>query len=175
MALTIEDGTGIANADAWADYPAYVAWHMSYYGTTPDDAQSAVEAASRRAVQYIGTLSLTGSRTYGRSQGTCLPRKGMVDCDGGDIAQDEIPVEFIMAQHELTRAEIASPGILTPQAGAAIVKREKIDTLEVEYDTSRLDGSSDDSRTTVTAAIDKISCFLASEPGQGYFFSAMVV
>ena len=176
MALTVEDGTGVAGADAWSTYAQYVTWHTNYYGAAPTDTEALVEGAMRRAVVYVGTLDISGSKTYGRAQGTCLPRKGMTDCDGNAIASDEMPTEFIYAAYELTRAELTTPGILAPKSSVSgIVKREKVDTLEVEYDTSNADGSADDNRTTITAAIDVIQCFLNDVPGDSYMFSAMVV
>lgn len=165
MALIIEDGTGKADAEAYADAAAYTAWHTAYYSAAPTETTAVIEGGIRRAVIYLQTLSWNGRRANGRSQALAWPRSGVTDCEGNAIADDEIPAELIQAQHILTRAELASPGILAP-SGSAIggIKREKVDVIEVEYDTSRGTGTIDDLRVYVLGALDLLKCF-ASTPG----------
>lgn len=162
MAIIVETGTGAVDSEAYADAAAYVAWHTAYYGSAPTATTAVVEGAIRRVVAYLNSLAWNGTRTNGRTQALACPRKDMTDCDGTAIASGAIPREVIYAQHVLTQAEIASPGILSPSGnGARIVSREKVDVIEREFDTSRATGSVDDLRVYVTSALDALRCFIA--------------
>ncbi len=167
MALVIETGAGLANAEAYADVTACSAWATAYYGHSLAGSTEDKEAAIRRAVAYLDALSWKGNRAHGRSQALAWPRSGVTDYEGTSIASNTIPAEVIFAQHVLARAEFQSPGILTPSVNlGAVVKRNKVDVIEQEMDTSRLQGSVDEMRPVVTMAIDRLSCFLNSKPGQ---------
>lgn len=172
MALTIEDGTGIAGADAYADVTACSAYAVNYYGSSLSGSPADKEAAIRRAAAYLSTLPWKGTRAHGRDQGLAWPRDGVTDCEGYPIASNVVPGEVVAAQHELARAEFQSPGVLTPSASKAkaVVSMEKVDVIQVQYDTDNLTGTIDDIRPTVTAAMDKIKCFLASDPTSARFF-----
>jgi len=164
MALIVETGTGAADSQAYANAAAYVAWETAYYGVAPTASTVVVEGSILRSMNYLNTLKWYGSRTNGRTQALAWPRSDVTDCEGNEIASDEIPAELIQAQHILTKAELTTPGILSPYGGLAAVKREKVDVIEVEYDTSRLQGSVGDMRQYVTSALDLLRCF-ASLPG----------
>lgn len=165
MALIVETGTGAANSQAYANAASYVTWATAYYGAAPAASTAEIEGAILRSVGYMNTLKWSGSRTNGRSQSLALPRSGMSDCEGNAIASNEIPVEAIQAQHILTNAELNSPGILSPSGGLAVVKRENVDVIEVEYDTSRMQGTTDDLRQYVTGALDLLRCFITAPGG----------
>lgn len=176
MALTVENGTGIAGADAYADVASCSAYAVNFYGSSLAGSPADKEAAIRRAFAYLSTLPWKGVRTHGRDQGGAWPRTGVTDSEGYAIADNVVPGEVIAAQHELARAEFQSPGILTPSAtkAKAAVSMEKVDVIQVEYDTDNLTGTIDDVRPTITAAMDKIKGLLASDPiGRG--FIALVV
>jgi len=165
MALVIETGAGVANADSYVTQAAFAAWVLSYWGETLTASTAVQEAALRRAALYLNTLSWSGTKTYARAQPLAWPRTDVTDCDGTAIGTGEIPDEVTTAQMQLARAEIASPGILSPQSSVSgTVKREKVDVIEIEYDTSRGTGSIDDQRVIITAALDGLRCFV-SIPG----------
>jgi len=167
MAITVEDGTNVAGADAYSSVADCSAWAVLYYGASLAGSPADKEAAIRRAVAYLDALSWKGNRAHGRSQALAWPRSGVTDYEGTSIASNTIPAEVIFAQHVLARAEFQSPGILTPSVNlGAVVKRNKVDVIEQEMDTSRLQGSVDEMRPVVTMAIDRLSCFLNSKPGQ---------
>lgn len=162
MALTIEDGTGVAGADSYASVADCSAYAVSYYGASLTGNTADKEAAIRRAFAYLNGLRWKGSRTNGRSQGGAWPRTDMIDCDGNAITSDEIPAEVIEAQHELARAEFQAPGVLSPQWSQrdALVTMEKADVVQVQYDTSRLRPGDDGVAIRVEAAMRRIECFL---------------
>jgi len=166
MALIIENGTNVAGAEAYADVTACSAWATAFYGHALTGSTADKEAAIRRAVAYMDSLSWKGTRTHGRGQSLAWPRSGVTDCEGLSIASNAIPPEVIYAQHVFARVEFQSPGILSPSVSlGAVVKREKVDVIEQEFDTSRMQGTVDELRTIVTGAMDRIGCLLAYKPG----------
>lgn len=176
MALTVEDGTNVAGADAYSSVADCSAWAIKYYGHALTGSPDDKEAAIRRAVAYLDGLKWKGTRTHGRGQSLAWPRGGVTDCEGLTIASDEIPDELIFAQHVLARIEFQSPGALSPSLNlGAVVKREKVDVIEVEYDTARMQGNADELRQIVTMAMDKIKCLLAVQPGGRRIPDAVVV
>ncbi len=165
MALIIETGTGAADSQAYASAAAYVAWATAYYGAAPTASTAEIEGAILRSMGYLNTLKWRGAKANGRAQALAWPRSGMADCEGNAIASNEITAELIQSQHILTHAELASPGILSPTGGIGVVKREKVDVIEVEYDTARMQGTIDDLRQYVTGALDLLRCFAALPGG----------
>jgi hypothetical protein len=167
MALIIEDGTGVAGADAYSDVAACSAYATAYYGAALTGSPTDKEAAIRRATAYLNGLAWKGNRTLGRAQSLAWPRTGVTDCEGLSIGSNEIPADLIAAQHELARAEFQSAGVLTPSLSksTATVASEKVDVIQITYDTDNLTGSIDDARVIVTAAMDKLKCYLTSPVG----------
>lgn len=167
MALIIENGTGVAGAEAYADVADCSAWAVLFYGHSLTGNTADKEAAIRRAVAYMDGLAWKGTRTFGRGQSLAWPRTGSTDCEGLSIGANTIPPEVIYAQHVFARAEFQSPGILAPSVNlGAVVRREKVDVIEQEFDTSRMQGTVDELRPLLTMALDKIGCLLASKPGE---------
>ena len=166
MALIVETGANIPGADCYANVTACSAWAEAYFGHALTGSTADKEASIRRATAYLDGLKWKGVRTYGRGQSLAWPRTGVKDCEGISIADNVIPAELIFAQHVLARAEFQSPGILAPSVNlGGVNKREKVDVIEVEYDTSRLQGNTDELRQIVTMAMDKLRCLLSVQPG----------
>ena len=167
MALIVENGTGVAGADAYSDVAACSAYASAYYGSALNGSPADKEAAIRRATAYLNGLAWKGTRTHGRAQSLAWPRTGVTDCEGLAIGDHEIPADLIKAQHEFARAEFQSAGVLTPSLSkaTATVASEKVDVIQITYDTDNLTGSIDDARVIVTAAMDKLKCYLTSAAG----------
>ena len=164
MALVIENGTGVSGADSYVTVAECEAYAIAYYGHSLTGSPADKEAALRRAVKYMDSLKWKGAKTFGRGQSLTWPRKDVTDCEGIAIADNEIPPEVIAAQHEFARAEFQSPGILSPQSSLrdSVVNMEKIDVIQVGYDTSRITPSIDASQTIVSVAMRRIACFLVN-------------
>lgn len=176
MALVIEDGTNVVGADAYSSVTDCSAWAVNYYGTAMNGSPADKEAAIRRAVAYLDGLKWKGVRAHGRDQSLSWPRDGVMDCEGLSIASNAIPPELIFAQHVLARVEFQSPGALSPSLNlGSVIKREKVDVIEVEYDTARMQGNIEEMRQVVTMAMDKIKCLLAVQPGGRRIPDAVVV
>jgi hypothetical protein len=160
MALTIEDGTGVTGAQAYANAAAYVAWATAHVGAAPTDTTTAIEAAILRSVARLETLRWVGAKVNGRAQALAWPRSDALDAEGNDIAETEIPSEVITAQHAMTQAELASPGALSPNVTLAGQKvLTKVDVLA--WEVQKAPNTVDAARVQVTAAMDAIRALLA--------------
>jgi hypothetical protein len=160
MALTIETGSGAADTEAYADADAYIAWHTAHWGTAPTAAEAAIEAAIRRGVAFLDGLRWVGSRANGRSQALAWPRQDAVDGEGNEIAEAEIPAEVIDAQHALTRAELASPGTLSPDVTLG-GQKVLVGVDSLRWEVQKTANTVEAQRATVTAAMDRIAGLLA--------------
>jgi hypothetical protein len=167
VALIVETGAGVAGADCYADVAACTAYATAFYGSPLSGTTADKEAAIRRATAYLNGLAWKGTRTLGRAQSLAWPRAGVTDCEGLSIGSNEIPTDLINAQHELARAEFQTPGSLTPSLSkaTATVSSEKVDVIQITYDTDNLTGTIEDARLIVTAAMDKLKCYLSSPVG----------
>lgn len=135
MALTVEDGTGLANADSFVSL-ADAETHFTAVGSvlwTGEDADK--EAALRRASSYLSSaFKFVGSPTNGRTQALCYPRTGVSDRNGDVIASDEVPREIVQATLWAAEAELQTPGVLTPTVTPGrVVQKEKIDVIEQAF------------------------------------------
>lgn len=165
MTLTVEDGTGLANADAFVsledcdDYctaQGLTDWTSATRSPADDD-----EAAIRRATTWLSnSFTWKGSRVNGRAQALAWPREDVVDDEGEDVAEDEVPIEVEQATCIAAAYERANPGGLTPSVTMVDrVKREKVDVIEVEYAVAPM--SAEAARPTLTLVLDMIAGLLA--------------
>lgn len=156
MALIVETGAGLANAEAYADAAAFAAWHLANYGTATTAGNPAAEAAIRRAVAYLESLEWVGLPARGREQALSWPRGYAIDRNGYGIEADIVPREVIEAQHMLTVAEVANPGALAP---AVIARDQKVlvEVKGIKWQSLAGGASASSARTTVLAALDRLS------------------
>ena len=153
MALTVEDGTGVTDADAYISLADAEALYLKREGTAWAGTDEAKEAAIIRATAYVDSLKFVGQPVNGRSQSLAWPRKNAHDRDGEEIEQTELPYEVETATGILSFIELQTPGALTPEVlRTDLVKREKVGPIEQEYIGNP--GSIEWSRTFVTAAMD---------------------
>ena len=120
-------GTNAA-AQAYWDAAGYV---------VPDGTTDAQKTAARQrgslAIDRIEP-QLGGSRTGGFQQERAAPRTGWSTRWGEAIPSDIVPEAFVNASYELAWIELTEPGSLSPVVTASsAVKREKVGSLEVEY------------------------------------------
>ena len=139
MTLTVEDGTGLAGADAFvslADCTTYCTAHgLTDWTGQPSSPPDLKEAAIRRATSHLSNaFTWKGYRLNGRSQALAWPRAGVRDQEGEDVASDEVPVEIVQACCEIAARELTTPGFMTPDVTLTDrVKREKVGPIETEY------------------------------------------
>ena len=155
MALIIEDGTGIPGAEAYANLAAFDAWSVLAFGVAVAGTDAIKEAAIRRATAYLDGLSWYGVKSFGRSQDLAWPRTGAFDRDGFELASDEIPTEVITAQHILARAELASPGVLSPDVTLS-GRKVLVGVGSLSWQVQSAPNTAEAARPIVTMAMDRL-------------------
>lgn len=166
MALTVEDGTGLADADAFvsvADCDTYCTnkgltdWTGA--ASSPADEK---EAAIRRATAYLSdSFRWKGYKLNGRSQALAWPRTGVLDEEDNVVASDEVPVEIVNACCEIAALEIATPGYTSPNVTLTErVKSEKVGSIAVEYASMPI--NADSARPVVIRVNDMIAGLLST-------------
>ena len=162
MAFLLEDGTGIAGANAYIDETAL--------GNYADDrsmtlAAGDASAAIIRATKYIDAvyrMRFVGYKTHGRSQGLEWPRTGVLDSQYFPIALNEIPQEIKDATCEAAIRELTTPFSMLPdlERGGQI-RRLQAGSVAIDYGANA-------TAITTYRVIDGILGNLLGALGQGF-------
>ena len=133
MALIIEDGSGVSNANSYASVGTVDAYHTSRGNATWTGDTTPKEAAILRAMDYIEGMPWKGQRAIYTST-LEWPRLNDLDRSGYPIAADTVPQGVILALCAAALVELVTPGALAPVLErGGMVKREKVDVIETEY------------------------------------------
>jgi hypothetical protein len=135
MALTVEDGTGLTDADSFVSVAECDAYHLARGNTTWTGSDSLKEAALRRASLFLSNAyPWQGWQFRPRLQALAWPRGGVVDQDGFDVRSDEVPVEIRHATCEVALRELVSPGAMNPDVTTAeTVKSVTAGSVSVQF------------------------------------------
>lgn len=135
MSLTVENGSGLSDANAYCSQAFADSWHlmrgMTLWATlSSDEKDAAIVRATHFMVQRY-RLRWHGVRRL-ETQALDWPRYNVprLDVDLGSVSSTVVPIEVQQACAEL--AFKAASGDLSPDEGQ-LVKRKKIDAIEVEY------------------------------------------
>lgn len=132
MALIIEDGSIVVNANSYATRDQIIAYALARLITLPDT--DVTDGNAINAMDYLLNFDerWKGEQVSPGVQTQAWPRK-CVRIGAYRLPEDQIPVGLVSAQCQL--AIYSSQGVnLLPIANAeAFVKREKIGPLETEY------------------------------------------
>jgi hypothetical protein len=135
MTLIVEDGSGLADAEALASVAAFKAWCDGRGVDWSELADAEIEALLRKGADYLGEAyggRLGGWRVSTR-QALDWPRAGAPRRDaGGCVYWDSTSVPAEVARANIEAALRARTGDLSPDLGQA-VKRRKVGAIEVEY------------------------------------------
>lgn len=159
MALVVETGAGLSNADAFvsvADCTTYCTNQgLTGWGSTRD--ADLDEAAIRRATTWLSnSFTWKGSKLNGRAQALAWPRTDVEDEEGEDVASDEVPAEIVTACCIAASYERANPGGLSPNVTLHNrVKSKGIGPLRKEFFAAPL--TADAMRPILTQVTDLIS------------------
>ena len=147
MALVVENGTGLSNADAYvsvADCSTYftnrqgsTAWNDA--AVTDDDR----EAAIRNATAYLDRRYRTiwrGRRVY-KDQALAFPRQDIQDTDGFAVVSDALPQELVDACCEGAVLAL-SEDLLPDISNAGIISEESVSVGSVRSTTKYEGGKS---------------------------------
>jgi hypothetical protein len=119
MTVTVEDGTGIEDANSYVsadDAETYCENHglSSWTSSSDDDAKEAALIRASAAIDARYGACFPGTRLKGRDQGLQWPRLAAYDISGWLIGDKEVPVEVINATIEAAVRELATPNSLMP-------------------------------------------------------------
>lgn len=131
MALVVEDGTGLSNAESYlsvTDANTY----FTNLGTTAWTGTDAVkEAVLRKATQYLDATYSWAGTIASTTQALNWPREGVEDSQGRDL-DNTVPRAIENATAELALAALSGDLVeITNNSNYAI--REKVGDIEVEY------------------------------------------
>ena len=132
MAVTVEDGSGVANSDSYATRDEYIAYAAAV-GTTIADAEAADQeliTAARFIDQH--EVNLKGYRVA-RDQSMAWPRNSVI-IEGWAWGSDEIPRQLKLCQMAYALDVNAGDDLWNRGANPNLVARkEKVDVIDVEY------------------------------------------
>ena len=157
MALTVEDGSIVAGADAYVSVLATDTYNTNYVGdvswATATEAQK--ELAIRKATQYLDAtyfLMWRGERVN-NLQVLQWPREGACYDDGIAIDSDEIPNPLKLATMELAIKANAQtdPLVVDVDAPAANIKRSRVKAGPVEEENEYFGGNTNQKQYTIVS------------------------
>ncbi|MFW0776355.1 MAG: DnaT-like ssDNA-binding protein [Rickettsiales bacterium] len=132
MALIVEDGSIVANANSYITEAEYIAWADSRFGASRSTAPSCDDQAEPyilRAMDYFEGQDFIGYKKQS-DQPLQWPRDS-VYIDGYYQSNTAIPVEVKRSIYELAYSEEQGDSELASVDRK--VKREKVSSIEVEY------------------------------------------
>lgn len=155
MALVVETGAGLPDAESYATLAQADEYHLKRGNAGWTGEEASKEAALRRATEYLD--GAYRARWLGQgatpAQALAWPRS-YVRVGWDYLPSDTVPVAVVRACCDAALREIQSPGSLAPDLypGERVVS-ETVGPLEVEYADN---GGSDVSAPPVLVAVDRI-------------------
>lgn len=174
MALTIEDGTGVAGADSYVALSEVVAFLTAYEPASALTAWNALSTAEqerhcRRATQYLDLRY--GSRFFGvrvdKDQALAFPRKGIVTLDGFELDEDEIPTSLKSACCEIAWRSSLGNELLDAGVPAATLASESVTVGPISETLTYVGGKSSGTRVSFPRVRAWLS-MIAGAPGMVY-------
>ena len=139
--ITVEDGSGVANANSYitleyfTDYCYDLGLQTAVSLDLEDEDEEALQRAMLRAMAFIESRDFKGNKAD-EDYELEWPRDGVEDRNGYALDNDEIPANLKKAQARAAYEEYISAGCLQKNLTRGdLVKMEKIDVLQFEYDT----------------------------------------
>ena len=162
MPLILEDGTGTAGGNAYADETILGVYCDDRAITLADGDAEAALIRGRIYIDAVYRMRFVGYKTHGRSQGCEFPRTGVLDSQYFPIANNEIPQELIDANCEAAIRELAAPFSMLPdlERGGQI-RRLQAGSVAIDYGANA-------TAITTYRVIDGILGNLLGALGQGF-------
>ena len=131
MALIVEDGTGLSNADAYISLGYFKAFCSERNYRWEDDEDFAIEANIRLATGWIDTYSRYKAARLLPTQALEFPRIGLQDWSGYDVTG--VPARVKQACAELAFKSRSEP-LYEDAARGGMVKSESVGPISVTYE-----------------------------------------
>ena len=146
MALVVEDGTGMSDAESYVSVSDADSWHTKHQAPATWTAASTAEkeAALRQATHYLD-IRFTGRwRGYKGSstQALAWPRAFGIDDEGYPIDDDSLPVLLEGATAELASKVIDGDTLLVDVTKPGQIKRKSIKAGPISKDVEYMGGLS---------------------------------
>lgn len=133
MTLIVEDGSGVTNANTYADIDTVDAYHAALGQSTWTGTDAAKEASILRAMRFIENQQYIGIKEDDDNS-LEWPRWDAWDRNGYLILNDVVPQNIVNALCESALVELVSPNALrTTLVRGNAIKRQKVDVIETEY------------------------------------------
>jgi hypothetical protein len=137
MAFTLEDGTGISDANAYVSLDFCITYCTDRgltFSTSPSSLGEEAIVRATAALDAMYRFRFNGYKTHGRNQALEWPRTAAYDREGYLISGALIPIEIQNAVSEMAVREYASPGSMLPdlERGGA-VQMLRAGSVEVQY------------------------------------------
>lgn len=140
MALVVEDGSGLANAESYADIAALTSYAAGT-GKTLTGTEAAQEAALRNATTFIDTAFRFDGRSIKRDQALRWPRTGVHDDEDFLIDASAVPGAVVKACCALAIEALSAPLDADPDEAGIKRTRKKVDVIEKEVEYSGRKGT----------------------------------
>lgn len=131
MALTTEDGTGLADAESYASVSEADTYFSNLSNASWTGTDAVKEAALRKATTYLDAVYNWTGYIYSATQSLNWPRTSVYDKQGRNLAES-VPTLVKQATFELALASL-SADLLPSINNSNFAKREKVGELEIEY------------------------------------------
>ena len=165
MALIIEDGTGVDNANSYISVAEARAF-ASLRSLILPSSDPAVEVLIIKAFDYLESLDYKGNHAN-PPQSAEFPRRDLY-LQGVLFAQNEIPNKLKQAQSQLTFEAVNTD--LQPTGNGKEVIKEKVDVVEVQYSEKGINVA----RPTFTTVNSFLKDLLKSGLSSGHLISTRV-
>jgi len=138
MAITVEDGTGLSNADSYLSVAAADTYHTNFGNATWTGTTAAKESALRKATQYLDSSYVWNGDISSLTQALGFPRINIEDFEGR-VLDNTVPKNLKDATAELALLSLSGDLNVTTSRSNYVTK-EKVGDLEIAYSSSAPSG-----------------------------------
>ena len=166
MALVVESGVGLADADSFISLEGARAFAAKYGITLPTNDEAA-EVALRQGCQYVELQQkcFSGSRLT-TTQALSWPRAGATNAYGVEYSDSDMPTQLGYAQVYAAAEYAAGTDVRATDDGKAIASEEVTGAVAVSY----FDNGKTGGAVVITRAMDALSPLLVVCANNGFEF-----
>lgn len=166
MALTVENGTGLVDADSYASLATARAIAEKYGVSLPID-DAACEVAIRQGTEYADMQEdCFGGTRLNLEQSLSWPRAGAKTTTGYVIPFDSVPMQMIKASVFAAAEYGTGVDVRANDDGKAIASEQVTGAVAVSY----FDNGKSGGTVVITKAIDAMKLLMTSCSNNGFSF-----
>lgn len=130
MAIIVETGAIVANANSYVSRAGYIAYALARGVTVPDEDSADVDLIN--AMDYLNIQCYIG-KLVSPLQPLPWPRKGIIAGDEADDFEHTIPTNLINAQYQLALDSRSGIVLLPSRSADPQILKEKVGPIETTY------------------------------------------